>query len=66
MEYRKICNVCHNIWCYTDNDVKENAKNLFFPLSHALMEQYIDDDNRAGIIIKNRLPHLSSENKKFK
>ena len=27
MEYRKICNVCHNIWCYTDNDVKENAKN---------------------------------------
>lgn len=27
MEYRKICNVCHNIWCYTDNDVKENARN---------------------------------------
>lgn len=27
MEYRKICNVCHNIWCYTDNDIKENAKN---------------------------------------
>lgn len=27
MEYRKICNVCHNIWCYTDNDIKENTKN---------------------------------------
>lgn len=27
MEYRKICNICHNIWCYTDNDVKENTKN---------------------------------------
>ena len=27
MEYRKICNVCHNVWCYSDEDVKENAKN---------------------------------------
>ncbi len=27
MEYRKICNVCHNIWCYTDDDLKENNKN---------------------------------------
>lgn len=27
MEYRKRCNVCHSIWCYTDNDVNENTKN---------------------------------------
>ena len=27
MEYIKKCNVCGNIWCYTDQDIKDNAKN---------------------------------------
>lgn len=27
MEYRRKCNVCGNIWCYTDKDLNENVKN---------------------------------------
>ena len=27
MEYRKRCNVCGHIFCYTDKDVKESDKN---------------------------------------
>lgn len=27
MEYRKKCNVCGKIWCYTDEDIKQNTKN---------------------------------------
>lgn len=27
MEYKKRCNVYGMIWCYTDEDVKENVKN---------------------------------------
>ena len=27
MEYRKKCNVCGHIWCYTDGDLKKNTMN---------------------------------------
>lgn len=27
MEYRKKCNVCGKIFCYTDKDVKDNLSN---------------------------------------
>ena len=27
MEYRRICNVCGKIYCYTDKDLKDNATN---------------------------------------
>ena len=27
MEYIKRCKICGKIWCYTDEDVKNNARN---------------------------------------
>jgi len=36
MEYRKKCNVCNKVWCYTDKDIKENTQNAAVGLISSL------------------------------
>ncbi len=54
MEYRKWCKVYGCIWCYSDQDLKTNARNVAFDVLSAVGTIAIANPDRHGVPEENQ------------